>query len=88
LVASGRITAEEAERLRAAEPSGQAEGVLTSIRARHAATSLEAAVDAGKLSREEADLILEQISSGAHSPELRARIRRLAPDVDGSRDDA
>jgi hypothetical protein len=86
LVASGRLTAEEADRLRAAEPSGQAEDVLTDIRARHAAASLETAVAAGTLSREEVDEILGQIRSGEHSPDLRARVRRLAQVEDRSED--
>ncbi|MHB8289994.1 MAG: hypothetical protein ACYDEY_12295 [Acidimicrobiales bacterium] len=86
LVESGRLAAEEADRLRAAEPSGQAEVVLAAIRARHAAASLQVAVDAGRLSREEADGILEQIRSGEHSPELRAQVRRLAQDGEESPD--
>ena len=52
--------------------------MLNSIRARHAAASLRAAVDSGNLSPAEADRILEQIRAGDHSPELRARVRRLA----------
>lgn len=78
LVASGRLTAEEADRLRSAEPTGQVEGVLTSIRVRHAAASLQTAVDSGQLDRAEADRILAQLRAGEHSPELRARVRRLA----------
>lgn len=78
LVASGRLTADEADQLRAAQLTGQAEGVLNSIRARHAAASLRAAVDSGNLNPAEADRILEQIRAGDHTPELRARVRRLA----------
>lgn len=78
LVASGRLTAEEADRLRSAEPAGQAKDTLNSIRARHAAAGLDAAVDSGKLSRAEADRILDRVRAGEHSPELRARVRRLA----------
>ena len=87
LVASGRLTADEADQLGAAQPTGQAEGVLNSIRARHAAASLRAAVDSGNLSPAEADRILEQIRAGDHSPELRARVRRLAQ-ADGATDKA
>lgn len=77
LVESGRLTAEEADRLRTAG-AGQIEGVLRSIRTRHAAASLHAAVASGSLERAEADRILERVRAGDHSPQLRAQIRHLA----------
>lgn len=78
LVESGRLTADEADMLREAGSSIEAEAVLTDIRARHAGASLQIAVDAGTISQEEADRTLEQIRSGEHSPELRSRVRLLA----------
>ena len=77
LIGSGRLTAEEAERLQAASGSNQVEGVLTSIRVRHAAIRLDAAVGRGQLTRAEADRLLDRIRAGDHSHDLRAQIRRL-----------
>jgi len=78
LVASGRISAEEAQRLRAATGGGELDAAIAAIRARHAAAALEAAVGSGKVSREEVSEILDRIRSGEHSSELRTGIRRLA----------
>lgn len=78
LVESGRLTAQEADRLRDAETAGGADDVLTEIRARHAAAALGAAVASGNLSQDEADHVLARIQAGEHSAELRARVRRLA----------
>jgi hypothetical protein len=76
LVASGRITAREAEHLRAGAPE-EVDGAVVGIRVRHAGARLDAAVAAGELSREEADSILDRLRAGEHSPELRARLNRL-----------
>jgi hypothetical protein len=84
LVATKRLTKEEADRLRSAELDGQVEDVLTSIRARHASARVDAAVDVGRLSRDEADHIVNQIRAGEHSPALRARVRRLTQADDES----
>lgn len=77
LVASGRLTAEEAERLRAAGGSSEAEGVLWSIRARHAAGRLRAAVESGEVDEAQADQIVNRVRAGDHTAELRTWVRRL-----------
>lgn len=77
LVASACLTQGEADRLQAASDSAQRDEVLTGIRVRHAAARLDAVVEAGRLSREEAERILERLRAGDHSPVLRAQLRRL-----------
>lgn len=77
LVSSGRLTAEEADRLRVGADGEVDEEVLVGIRARHAAAKLDAGVAAGEIDREEADAIRVRLLSGEHSAELRARLNRL-----------
>lgn len=79
MVASGRLTAEEADRLRAAPDPGQTEGVLRDIRARHAGERLDVAVAEGAMTREEADRILEQVRGGEHSRKLRSHLAQFRP---------
>ena len=75
MVASGRITEEEAGRLRAAEGSAAFEEVLAAIRARHAQGHTDAAVAEGRISPAEADGLLARVRSGEHSKELRSDIK-------------
>ncbi len=77
MVASGRITHEEAERLRAAEGTDEFEAVIAAIRARHAGARTTAAVIEGGMSEEEADALLERVRAGEHSQELRSHIKGL-----------
>jgi hypothetical protein len=80
MVESGRVTASEAERLRgAAEPKEFDEAVI-GIQARHAGEKLNAAVEGGHMTRDEADAYLQRIRQGEHIPGLRARLRKLLPD--------
>jgi hypothetical protein len=81
MVASGRITDEEAAQLRAAEGKPEFDTVVGAIRARHAGTHMEAAVAEGDMSQEEADGYLARLRSGEHPKGLRARLRmhRSAP---------
>lgn len=76
LVASGRLSAEEANRLRSGEPR-EIEETVIGIRVRHAGARLEAAVAAGEISQAEADAVLDRLRLGDHSAEVRARINRL-----------
>jgi hypothetical protein len=75
LVASGRVTDEEAALLRAAEGTAQFDGVLAAIRARHAQVHTDDAVAADRMSPDEADALLGRVRAGEHSRELRAHIK-------------
>ena len=95
MVESGRVTEQEAERLRtASEPSEFDKGLL-SIRLRHARASLDAAVRDGVMTREEADGFLGRLRGGEHTGALRAQLRSLrrgtppgtpVVDVNGTKD--
>ena len=75
MVASGGITPGEAARLRAAAGTPDFDSAMGEIRACHAPVHADAAVAAGRLSREEADATLDRVRDGEHTAELRARIR-------------
>lgn len=79
MVASGRLTSEEAERLRGAPDLPGAEAVLRTIRARHAGERLDAAVAEGAMTRQEADDILKQVRDGEHSRKLRSHLSQFRP---------
>jgi len=79
MVASGRLTKEEAERLRGADELGQFDTAIRSIRVRHAGVKLGAAIEDGGLSQEDADVILNRLRSGEHSAAIRAHLRSLLP---------
>jgi hypothetical protein len=75
MVASGRVTQEEAYGLRGAASTTEFDAVMTAIRARHAQAHLDAAVAAGTISPEDAAAGLESVRQGDHSAGLRRRIR-------------
>ena len=77
MVDSGRLTYDEAKRLRAAGEPGEFDDVVRDIRVRHAAASLGAAVAGGSLTQDEADGFLERLRSGDHSRSLRAGLVEL-----------
>lgn len=77
LVAAGRLTAAEADRLRAAPDVSRAEQVVREIRARHASERLDVAVAEGAMSRQEADDVLERVRGGEHSRALRSHLARF-----------
>jgi hypothetical protein len=77
MVGSGRVTDQEAERLRAAGDPGEFDSVVVAIRARHAGAILDAAVQAASLTREEADGYLTRLRAGEHSGSLRAQLHGL-----------
>ncbi|MDQ2825507.1 MAG: hypothetical protein M3Y04_00840 [Actinomycetota bacterium] len=79
MVASGRVTEDEAGKLRAARGTGEFDEVVRSIRVRHARTRLETAVADGSLSREEADGSLDRLKAGEHPRSLRAHLGKLRP---------
>jgi hypothetical protein len=75
MVASGRITEEEAEALRAAEGTSDFDAAVGAIRARHAGNQMEGAIASGDMSRAEADAYLERLRQGEHPEGLRAKLR-------------
>ena len=79
MVASGRITAEEAARLRSTEGSADFDAAIADIRARHAGVHMEGAINAGEMTREEADDYLERLRKGEHPKGLRARLALHRP---------
>ncbi len=83
MVESGRVTETEAAHLREAPQPAAFERAIRDIRIRHAATKLDAAVEAGEMSKQDAEAILERLRRGEHSGSLRARLRKPPP---GSRD--
>ena len=76
MLEAGRITPEEAERLRATEGTDEFERVVAAIRARHAGAHMAAAVTQGEMTQEEADASLERLRRGEHPDGLRARLRK------------
>ena len=75
MVASGRITPEEGEHLRAAQGTDAFEEAVANVRARHAQAHTNSAVSDGRMSQAEADGLLERVRSGEHSRELRSHIK-------------
>jgi hypothetical protein len=75
MVASGRLTVEEAERLRATAGTPEFDATLAAVRARHAAVHTDAAVAAGTMSPEDAAASVARVRDGEHSVELRRHIR-------------
>jgi demethoxyubiquinone hydroxylase (CLK1/Coq7/Cat5 family) len=76
MLEAGRITPEEAERLRATEGTDEFERVVAAIRVRHAGEHMAAAVVQGEMTEEESDAYLERLRSGEHPDGLRARLRK------------
>ncbi|MEO7118918.1 MAG: hypothetical protein ABIZ34_08100 [Candidatus Limnocylindrales bacterium] len=81
MVDAGRLTAEEADRIRAAGQQKEFNDVVRDIRVRHAAASLDSEVADGSLTRDAADDLLERVRNENHSPSLRARLRDLRSGV-------
>ncbi len=77
MVESGRVTAEEAARLRSAKSDEEVEAAVVAIRSRHAEESLTRAVEAGQMSQSDADANLERIRHGEHPRGLRAHLNRI-----------
>lgn len=79
MVASGRITSQEATQLRAAQGTDEFDGVVNAIRARHAGAHMEVAIASGDMSPGEAEGYLERLRHGEHPEGLRARLRQHRP---------
>jgi hypothetical protein len=79
MVASGRITREEAADLRSAKGTEQFERAVGAIQARHAGEHMESAIAAGEVTQGEADAYLDQLRRGEHPKGLRARLTKHRP---------
>jgi polyhydroxyalkanoate synthesis regulator phasin len=79
MVASGRITEEEAADIRAAEGTEEFERAVGAIQARHAGEHVGSAIEAGEMTQEEADAYLDQLRRGDHPKGLRARLTKHRP---------
>ena len=79
MVASERITEEEATRLRASEGTPEFNAAIGEVRARHAGAHMEGAIRAGEMSQKEADSYLERLRKGEHPKGLRARLAKHRP---------
>jgi len=77
MIGSGRVTEDEAGRLRAADGPAEFDDVVRDIRVRHATARLDAAVDDGGMSREEADGFLARLRNGEHPHELRGHLAKF-----------
>jgi polyhydroxyalkanoate synthesis regulator phasin len=75
MVASGRITDEEAERLRATAGTPAFDAAMAAVRARHAQEHTDAAVAEGRMSPEDAATLVARVRDGEHSAALRSDIR-------------
>ena len=84
MVASGRITEDEAADLRAAQGTEQFERAVGAIQARHAGEHMGRAVAAGDMTPEEAVVYTERLQSGDHPTGLRARLSKYRRPRHGS----
>ncbi len=75
---AGRVTDEEAARLRTAATPAAFDEAMGMIRARHAEAKLSTAIASGRLSAGEADEYRRQLREGGHSRDLRERITQAA----------
>ena len=76
MVSAGRISLQEAERLRAAGNADEFEAAMGDVRARHAGADLDVAVADGQLTQPEADDLLHRLRRGEHAPGLRKNLRQ------------
>lgn len=74
MVAGGRLTADEAGRLRAAEAPEEFDAAVREVRVRHAGAAMDARIAEGAMSREEADGLLERLRQGEHTSGIRAHL--------------
>jgi hypothetical protein len=66
MLQTGRITEDEATRLQCAVGSSQFDAIVGEIRGRHAGARLAQAVEDGRLTREEANVLLGRVEDGEH----------------------
>jgi len=80
MVAAGRLTKEEAQRMRAASTAGEREEVARAVQMRHARSRLKEAVDGGRLTPAEAEALVERLDHGEDVSILRGIRRRARKD--------
>jgi hypothetical protein len=88
LVAAGRITADDADRVRAAADAGDAEPELQRVRLAHARALVDAAVRAGRLSPDDGAAVMSRFEAN-HDPRPLRTLRgsasgSVAPTVEGT----
>lgn len=77
MLAAGRISEDEAARVRSAAETGDLDAVLQEIRLRHARQSVATAVAEGRKTQEDAAALLERLDRGEEPRGLlRGRSRR------------
>lgn len=88
MVATGRVTEDEAAALRATSNTEEFERAMGAIRARHASEHMQSAITAGEMTPKEADGYLDELRRGEHPTGLRARLskhrRGRRPTAEGS----
>lgn len=78
MVAAGQILPNEAATIRAADTDDTFAKAMGQVRARHAIPKLAAAVEAGDMTRSQADTYLERLLAGTHISGLRGHLARAA----------
>jgi hypothetical protein len=81
MVAAGRLTDDEAARLRAAKSAVEREDLARAIQVRHARRRIDEAVENGRLTEAEAKDYVDRLDSGEDLKFLRG-LRRRSGDVD------
>jgi hypothetical protein len=71
MVSAGRVTPQEAERLRVADNADAFQAVMSEIRTRHASAGINEAIADGRMTQAEADDLLHRLRGGEHAPGLR-----------------
>jgi hypothetical protein len=79
MVERGQLTGDEADRIRAAGDPVEFDAAVIAVRLRHAGARMEAAIESGQMSREEADDNLDKLRRGEHPKALRSHLRKLVP---------
>jgi polyhydroxyalkanoate synthesis regulator phasin len=79
MVASGRVTKDEAAAIRTAAGTDEFERAVGAIQARHAGENMDRAVAAGDMTPEEAAAYTERLQKGDHPTGLRARLSKHRP---------
>jgi len=78
MVRAGRISKEDGDRLRAAAAAGGVDEAVADVRRKHAGARVAAAVESGRVSRDDGIVLLERLERG-ESPEQVLRGVRTAP---------
>ena len=81
MVEAGRVTADDAERVRTAESPDERDAAVTAIRAQHVRARIDEAVAEGRLSEQDAAGLCQQLDAGQDPqqiPGLRQALRHRA----------